>query len=82
MEAGNWAVARSGIYFLEAKLGIGYTLKFFDFGTHRTTLLATLGGPGSPFGMIGLTVAPDERFILYAQRDTLQLDLMLVENFH
>jgi eukaryotic-like serine/threonine-protein kinase len=77
----NWAVAARGIYFLEGKLGNPYTLKFFDFETHRTTPLMTLGGPGSPFAMIGLTVAPDERSILYSQRDKFDLDLMLVENF-
>jgi hypothetical protein len=32
--------------------------------------------------MIGLTVAPDERSILYSQCNKLDLDLMLVENFH
>jgi hypothetical protein len=78
----NWAVSVKGIYFLEGKLASPYTLKFFDFETRRTTSLATFGGPGSPFSMIGLTVASDERSILFAQRDTLDLDLMLVENFH
>jgi Tol biopolymer transport system component len=78
----NWAVSGKGIYFLEGKLGSPYTLKFFDFEMRRTTSLATFGGPGSPFAMIGLTVAPDERSIIFAQRDTLDLDLMLVENFH
>jgi len=80
IEPTNWAVGGSGIYFIEGKLGIGYTLKFFDFETHRTTPLATLV-PAGRFPMIGLTVAPDERSILYAQCDKLDLDLMLVENF-
>jgi Tol biopolymer transport system component/serine/threonine protein kinase len=85
MELTNWAVAGRGIYFLEGKLGTGYTLEFFDFETRRTTPLMTLmklRGPRSPFAMIGLTVAPDERSILYAQRDNFALDLMLIENFH
>jgi hypothetical protein len=84
LEATNWAVVGAGIYFLEGKIGVGYTLKFFDFETRRTTPLTTLAGPASPFAfaMLGLSVAADERSIVYAQRDRLDIDLMLVENFH
>jgi len=82
LELTNWAVAKRGIYFLEGKRGVGYTLKFFDFETRGTTPLMTLAPLVSSFAMIGLTVAPDESSILYAQRDKLDLDLMLVENFH
>ena len=82
IEPTNWAVVGPGIYFLEGKLGVGYTLKFFDFETRRTTLLMTFAGPGRSFAMLGLTVAPDERSIVYALRDKLDIDLMLVENFH
>jgi Tol biopolymer transport system component len=81
LELTNWAVAKRGIYFLEGKRGIGFTLKFFDFETRVTSPLMTFAPTVGPFAMIGLTVAPDERSILYAQRDKLDLDLMLVENF-
>ena len=77
----NWTVVAQGIYFLEGKRGNPSTLKFFDFETRRTTQLATFGGPNNPFMMLGLTIAPDERSIVYAQRDKLELDLMQVENF-
>lgn len=82
IEPTNWAVARRGIYFVVRKLNTAYTLEFFDFEAQRTTTLATLGGRNNPFSMAGLTVAPDERSIVYSQRDKLDLDLMLVENFH
>ena len=78
---GNWAAVGRGIYFLEGKRGEPYTLAFFDFEARRTTPLATLGRSGRSSLIVGLTVAPDERSILYAQRDKLDLDLMLVENF-
>jgi hypothetical protein len=81
IEPANWAVVGRGIYLLEKNLSIPYTLKFFDFETRRATPLATLGGAGGPFLMVGLTVAPDERAILYAQREKFDFDLMLVENF-
>ena len=82
MEPTNWTVVGPGIYFLEGKPGNPDALKFFDFETRRTTVLMTLGGRGSTFVMVGLTVAPDGRSMLYAQRDKIDLDLMLVEDFH
>ncbi len=81
LEPANWAVVQHGIYFLEGKRGNPYTLKFFDFETRRTTLLTTFE-PLTPFAMIGLTVAPDERSILYSRLEKFDFDLMLVENFH
>jgi serine/threonine protein kinase len=60
---------------------IPYALQFFDFATRRTTPLATLEGPRGTFQITSLTVSPDERFVLYTQRDQLEFDLMLVENF-
>jgi hypothetical protein len=56
-------------------------MQFFDFETRRATPLMTLGGSGDPFAMAGLTVAPDQRSMLYGQRDVLEFDLMLIENF-
>ena len=53
-------MAGQGIYFLERKVGMSSTLKFFDFETRGTTPLTTLE---RQFVMIGLTVAPDERSI-------------------
>jgi len=82
MEPANWAVVKSGIYFLEDKLRFQYTLKFFDFATRRTTTVMTLGDASSSFLVVGLTVARDERSILYSQRDKLDFDLVLGENFH
>lgn len=76
----NWAVVGRGIYFLNTKRGSPYTLEFFDFETRRASPLATIV-PAGRFQMIGLTVAPDERSILYSQCDKFDLDLMLVENF-
>jgi Tol biopolymer transport system component/serine/threonine protein kinase len=87
VDPGNWAVAERGIYFLGFHLlnqqprQPGYTLGFFDFATRQTTQLATLEGPIRTFQISGLTVSPDEHWVLYAQRDKLDFDLMLVENF-
>jgi Tol biopolymer transport system component len=80
--AANWAMVGRGVYFFTRQLGqASYALQFFDFATRHTTPLATLEGPRGTFQITSLTVSPDERFILYTQRDQLEFDLMLVENF-
>jgi Tol biopolymer transport system component/serine/threonine protein kinase len=82
VDPGNWAVVARGIYFLTSQPHqTPYALEFFDFATRQTTQIATLDGPRPTFQIAGLTVSPDERWALYAQRDKLDFDLMLVENF-
>lgn len=79
----SWAVAQRGIYFFTSQSHprISYTLNFFDFATRRTTQITTLERPRGTFLISDLTISPDERWILYMQRDQLDLDLMLVEDF-
>jgi eukaryotic-like serine/threonine-protein kinase len=82
VDPGNWAVAGRGIYFLTSQPRQGQsTLGFFDFATRQTTQITTLEGPMETFQISGLTVSPDEHRVLYAQRDKLVFNLMLVENF-
>ena len=77
----NWAVVERGIYFLTSQpRQAQYTLEFFDFATRQTTQITTLEGPRGTFVLSGLTVSPDERWVLYGQRDKIDFDLMLVEN--
>ena len=80
VDPGNWAVTARGIYFLTRRPPL-YALEFFDFATRQTTQITTLEGPGGTFQISGLTISPDERWVLYAQRDKLDYDLILVENF-
>ena len=83
VEWSHWVVAERGIYYItrpqaDAPL---YELEFFDFATSRTSRLATIEGTNRAFLVTGLAVSPDERWLLFTQRDTLAADLMLVENF-
>jgi Tol biopolymer transport system component len=92
----NWALSASGIYYLDRDTTSSgqqrYTLKFFDLATRRATeigpLVASLGerlAPNDPrmgtFGIFSIAISPDERRMLYTQRDKLEADLMLIENF-
>ena len=82
VDPGNWAEVARGIYFLTRQLPqTSYTLGFFDFAARQTSQITTLEGPRGTFQIGGLTISPDERWMLYAQRDKLDYDLMLVENF-
>jgi Tol biopolymer transport system component len=74
----NFAVTRTGIYFMTAP-GIDGTseLRFYSFATGATTTLLPMGLPE-----YGLAVSPDERYLIYDQLDDPASDLMLVENFH
>jgi Tol biopolymer transport system component len=77
----NWAMVARGIYFLTPQARTGYALEFFDFATGQTTQVATVERPNVMSFISGLTVSPDEHWVLYAQRDKVDFDLMLVENF-
>jgi hypothetical protein len=75
---GEWALGRSGIYFLE--VGPPAVLDFLDFATAKVRRVAGIPGRPRPWRSLGLS--PDERALLYAQVDGVTGDIMLVKNFH
>ena len=76
-----WAVTPKGIYFATANEPARPIIEFFNLATSKVTTIATLDKPLSP-SEPGLTVAPNGRSLLFAQKDQSGSDLMLVENFH
>jgi hypothetical protein len=75
---GSLAVASRGIYYARPRQpGSGNCIEFLSFSTGKTTTIATTA---RPIGW-GLSVAPDEQYVLYDQIDQTGSDLMLVENF-
>jgi Tol biopolymer transport system component/DNA-binding winged helix-turn-helix (wHTH) protein len=72
----NWALGRSGIYFLQHRAK-GGDLNFFDFATGKTTTILTSDKqPG-----IGLALSADGKSIVYAEVDLEDSNIMLVKNF-
>jgi Tol biopolymer transport system component len=71
----GWAfsVARDGVYFIA-----GRELKYFSLATSESKPILTIQKPTS----LGMSVSPDEHWLLYSQIDQGGSDLMLVENFH
>ena len=77
----NWALARNGIYFRDAKKSKDHdyigVLNFFDFATSKTTTVSTLDQPGG----LGLAVSADGRSLLYDDKGDAESSIMLVKNF-
>jgi len=74
----GWTVVKQGIYFFRPPDGRGCSdLCLYTFATGTTSKILTIERN------LGyrIAVSPDERTILYGQRDQAGSDLMLVENF-
>jgi Tol biopolymer transport system component len=75
-----WAVVDRGIYFINPEPKPPATIEFFSFATRRITRIASLEKESFEWSST-LAISPDERWILYTQRDQSGSDIMLVENF-
>ena len=71
----NWAVARNGIYFQAADALDA--VQFFDFASKKTSQVFTI----KKSLLVGLSVSPDGRWILYSDLGVATSDIMLIENF-
>lgn len=71
----QFALGKHGVYFTSA--ADANTLKLLDYASASIKTLGTLPGPSVP----GLSVSPDERFILFGKADSVGSQLMLVEGF-
>ena len=74
---GYWGLTAEGIYFYDASTK---AIEFFSFATHKVTQIAKPAKDPVRFNT-GLAVSPDGRWILYAQVDQSNSNIMLVENF-
>ncbi|MBC8165272.1 MAG: PD40 domain-containing protein [Bryobacteraceae bacterium] len=74
----NFSPRASGIYLSTSKgLHGGPEILYYRFADHSLTTLQRLRRPVG----LGLTVAPDESWLLFSQLDGSGSDLMLLENF-
>ncbi len=71
-----WAVASEGIYFIPKNAPP--SLHYYDFSTAKTRLVLTIDKGLSD----GLSVSPEGRWVIYAQTDQLNADIMLADHFH
>jgi Tol biopolymer transport system component len=79
---GDWAVAKTGIYFntieRENAYSTTYRINFFDFASGEVTEILRLDGA---FEHLFLAVSPDEEWLLFGQSPMGVAELMLAENF-
>jgi Tol biopolymer transport system component len=73
---GYLAVVNSGVYFVNGDTKPKPTIQFFNFVTRQITPIASFEKPPESF-----TISPDGRWMLYAQVDHSNRDIILVENF-
>lgn len=72
-----FTLGSKGVYFVELNTAGTSAVQFLSFVTGKVTTIAVIHRPVG----FGLSVSPDERFILYTQADQVGSNLMLVENF-
>lgn len=78
---GNWILSESGIYFVRRTPHPRQTfLAYYDFATESIVDLSRFTRP-PPRYQQGLALSPDGQWLLHAQLDQTQSDLMLVEGF-
>lgn len=73
---GYSTASNSSVYFVDRNAKPHPTVQAFNLITRQTTTIASLDKPPESF-----TISPDGRWILYAQVDHTNRDIMLVENF-
>jgi Tol biopolymer transport system component len=72
--AANWTIVRDGIYFFP---GDDFTtLSFFDFASKQVRQILK-----GQLVFYGVSVSPDQRYIVYARHEIPKRDVMLVDNF-
>jgi Tol biopolymer transport system component len=74
----NWVVAEKGIYFISFKSRSGATIEFFEFSTRKQFRIWDLDKQVN----WGLALSPDQRSLLYVQKDFSQSNIMVVKKFH
>jgi sugar lactone lactonase YvrE len=78
---GDWTVTPDGICFVDLDSERSASFQFYFFKSQRTEKVAVLP-EGVGFSRAGgLAISPDGRWLLYAQIDAFDSDIVLVENF-
>jgi Tol biopolymer transport system component len=73
------AVTDEGIYYSPALASLKrHSIQFFSFSTGQTHDVVV---SDRPIGRVGLSVSPDQRFVLFSQQDQSGSDLMLIPDF-
>jgi Tol biopolymer transport system component/DNA-binding winged helix-turn-helix (wHTH) protein len=80
-DPGSYRVTSDGIYFTtpDSSGSNDSSLRFYSFATGKTQVVTRLG---NMIGAQGISISRNGRTILYSQQDHVNMNIMLVENFH
>jgi Tol biopolymer transport system component len=80
---GYWTVAPTGIYFVDFTIApeAPRPVKFYDFATRTVTQIGTIEKTVKWSNTPGFAMSPDERWLLYSTLESVDGDLMWVDNF-
>ncbi len=80
---GYWTVARSGIYFIDFNVpsDAPRPIKFFNFQTRQVSEVGRVEETVAWTNTPGFAISPDRRWLLYSSLESIDADLMLVDNF-
>jgi hypothetical protein len=73
----DWAVFDKGICYINRRADPGPVIEFYDFATEKIRTVTVIEDPP---GILGFSVSPDGRWVLYVHRES-RREIMLVENF-
>jgi hypothetical protein len=79
---GWWDMVRNGIYFVDFNVPADTPrpVKFFSFQSRQLRQIGTVESRVTA-GQGGLAVSRDSRWLLYTSLESVEADLMLVDNF-
>jgi Tol biopolymer transport system component/DNA-binding winged helix-turn-helix (wHTH) protein len=83
IHVGHWGFLQDGIFYLDT-LGreeVPFPIQFRRFRTGKTAVIGWIDYEPI-WGGAGLSVAPDGRWMVFARRDRVEYDLMLIENLN
>jgi Tol biopolymer transport system component len=79
---GNWAQWEQGLCFMDEAAKEGPTVSCGDFSGHQLRRLPTLEKGPLSGGSPGFDVSHDGQWIIFRRADSIDNDIMLLENFH
>jgi Tol biopolymer transport system component/DNA-binding winged helix-turn-helix (wHTH) protein len=74
-----WIASASRVYFT-TRVNEAVTVRAYDLTDGKIQDVATLPHPPAPLGGLGMSVAPDGKWLLYTRTTDAQADIMLVKN--
>jgi hypothetical protein len=74
----SWTATPHGVYYTSSNARAS-TVSFYDFTTDAAHVVRTLEGAPADLGGLGISVSPDERWLLYTRSERSEGDIMMIQ---